>query len=143
MKFKDEDKVLMLLNSLPTFPAYENLVTTLTWGKKSLELEDVIVGLLAFHQKKKNIGENSQGKGLVVKGNYEHGRSSNKGDSEGKNSRSKSRRRKCINCYKCEKKGHIKWDCPDHKKNKDDENEVSSKSANVVEDNSNDADGDM
>jgi hypothetical protein len=72
-----------------------------------LELEDVIGALLAFHQMKKNIDENPQGEGLVVRGNYEHGRSSNKGDSKGKNSRSKSRRRKDINCYKCGKKGHI------------------------------------
>jgi hypothetical protein len=37
----------------------------------------------------------------------------------------------------------MKRDCPDRKNNKDNENEGSSKSANVVEDNSNDADGDM
>ena len=37
----------------------------------------------------------------------------------------------------------MKPDCPDRKKNKDDENEGSSKSANVVENNSNDAGGDM
>ena len=80
VKFEDEDKALMLLNSLPTSSMYENLVTILTWGKKSLELEDVTRALLAFHQRKKNIDENSQGEGLVVKGNYEHGRSSNKGD---------------------------------------------------------------
>jgi hypothetical protein len=143
VKFKDEDKALILLNSLPTSSTYENLVTTLTWGKETLKLEDVTGALLAFHQRKKNIDENSQGEGLVVKGNHEHGRSNNKGDSKGKNSQSKSRKRKDIICYKCEKKGHIKRDCPDQKKNKDDENEGSSKSVNVVEDNSDDADGDM
>jgi hypothetical protein len=98
---------------------------------------------LAFHQRKKNIDENSQGEGLVVKGNYECGRSNNKGDSKGKNSQSKSKRRKDINCYKCIKKWHIKQDCPDWKKNKDDKNEGSSKSVNIVEDNSDNADGDM
>jgi hypothetical protein len=137
------EKVLMLLNSLPTSSTYENLVTTMTWGKETLELEDVTGALLAFHQRKKNIDENSQGEGLVVKGNYKHGRSNNRGDSKGKNFRSKSRRRKDINCYKCGKKWHMKWDCPDRKKNKDDENEGSSKFANVVEDNSDDANGDM
>jgi hypothetical protein len=98
---------------------------------------------LAFHQRKKNIDENSQGEGLVVKGNHERRRSNNRGDSKGKNSGSKSRRRKDINCYKWGKKGHMKRDCPDRKKNKDNENEGSSKSANVVKDNSNDTDGDM
>jgi hypothetical protein len=141
VKFEDEDKALMLLNLLPTFSMYENLVTTLTWGKETLELEDVIGALLAFHQRKKNINKNSQGEGLVVKGNYEYGRSSNKGDSKGKNSRSKSRSRKDINCYKCGKKGHINWDCPDRKKNKDNENEGFSKFASVVKDNSDDPDG--
>jgi hypothetical protein len=108
-----------------------------------LELEDVTGALLAFHQRKKNIDENSQGEGLIVKGNYERGRSNNMGNSKCKNSRSKSRRRKDINCYKCGKKGHMKRDCPNRKRNKDDENEGSSKSTNVVEDNSNDVDGDM
>jgi hypothetical protein len=37
----------------------------------------------------------------------------------------------------------MKWDYPDWKKNKDDENEGSSKFANIVEDNSDDADGYM
>jgi hypothetical protein len=86
VKFEDKDKALMLLNSLPTSSTYENLVTTLTWGKETLELEDVIGALLAFHQRKKNIDENFQGEGLVVKGNYERKRSSNKGDSKSKNS---------------------------------------------------------
>jgi hypothetical protein len=49
VKFEDEDKVLMLLNSLPTSSTYENLVTILTWGKETLELEDVTGALLAFH----------------------------------------------------------------------------------------------
>ena len=34
VKLKDEDKVLMLLNSLPTSPTYKNLVITLTWEKR-------------------------------------------------------------------------------------------------------------
>jgi hypothetical protein len=41
VKFEDEDKALMLLNSLPTFSTYENLVTTPAWGKETFELEDV------------------------------------------------------------------------------------------------------
>jgi hypothetical protein len=53
VKFEDEHKALMLLNSLSTSPTYENLVTTLTWGKESLELDDVTGALLAFHHRKK------------------------------------------------------------------------------------------
>jgi hypothetical protein len=143
VKFEDENKALMLLNSLPTSSMYENLVTTLTWGKETLELEDVMRALLAFHQRKKNIDKNSQGEGLIVNGNYECERSSNMVDSKGKNFRSKSKKRNDINYYKCRKKGHLKQDCPDRRKNKDDDNEGSSKFENVMEDNSDDADGDM
>jgi hypothetical protein len=63
--------------------------------------------------------------------------------SKGKNSQSKCRRRKNINCYKCKKKGYIKRSIQTEKKNKDNENEGSSKSANVVKDNLDDADGDV
>ena len=44
--------------------------------------------------------------------------------------------------YKCGKKGHMKRDCPDCKKKKDNKNESSSKSTSIVKDNSDDADGD-
>jgi hypothetical protein len=52
VKFKDEDKALMLLNSLLTSSTYENMVTTLTWGKETLELEDVIGAPIGFSSKK-------------------------------------------------------------------------------------------
>jgi hypothetical protein len=105
VKFEDEDKALILLNSLPTSSTYENLVTTLTLGKETLKLEDVTGVLLAFHRRKKNIDENSQGEGLVVKGNHERGRSNNRGDSKGKNSRSKSRRRRISIATSAKRKG--------------------------------------
>jgi hypothetical protein len=120
------------------------LVTTLTWGKESLELEDITGALLAFHQRKKVNDESYQGEGLIVKGNQERGRSSNKKGSNARNSWSKSKKRKDVNCYKYGKKGHMKRDCPDLKnKKKDDENEGSLRSANVVEDDLDTADGDM
>ena len=46
VKFKDEDKTLMLLNSLPASSMYENLVTTLMWGKETLDLEEITSILL-------------------------------------------------------------------------------------------------
>jgi hypothetical protein len=98
---------------------------------------------VAFHQRKKASDDNSQLEELVVNGNQERGRSSNKGGSNGKNSRSNSKKRKDINYYKCGNKGHIKRDYPHWKKNKDDKNEVSSRSVNVVEDDSDIGAGDM
>ena len=53
VKFKDEDKALMLLNSLPASSTYENLVITLMWGKETLELEEITSVLLGFNQRKK------------------------------------------------------------------------------------------
>jgi hypothetical protein len=64
-------------------------------------------------------------------------------NSKNNNSWSKSKKRKDINCYKCEKKGHTKRNCPNWKKNKDDKNKNSLKFANIVEDNSDDTDSDM
>ena len=49
VKFEDKDKALMLFNSLPASPMYENLVTTLMWGKETLDLEKIIGALSSFH----------------------------------------------------------------------------------------------
>ena len=49
VKFEDEDKALMLLNSLPASSRYENLVTTLMWGKETLDLEEITSALLGFN----------------------------------------------------------------------------------------------
>ena len=47
-----------------------------------------------------------------------------------------------MKCYKCQKKGHIKRDCPKWKRGKDKDKEGSSRSINVVTSNS-DSNGDM
>lgn len=39
VKYQKDNKLFMLLNSLPE--SYENLATTLMWGKDHLELEEV------------------------------------------------------------------------------------------------------
>ena len=64
VKFEDEDKALMLLNSLPSSSTYENLVTILMWGKETLDLEKIMSVLLGFNQRKKANYESSQVKGL-------------------------------------------------------------------------------
>ena len=144
VKFEDEDKALMLLNSISNIPTYENLITTLTWGKETLELEDITSALLGFHQRKKASDETSQGEGLVVKGNQERGRNKFRNGSSNNKSRSKSRKRKDIICFKCGKKGHIKRDCLEKKKGNGESKEGSSKSANVVEEeDSESGDGDI
>ena len=53
VKFEEKDKALILLNYLPK--SYENLVTTLIWGKETLELEEITGALLSFNQRKKSV----------------------------------------------------------------------------------------
>ena len=82
-------------------------------------------------------------KGLWLKVTRNVEESNTRNGSSGYKSRSKSRRKKDIQCYKCGKKGHIKQECPDKKKGNDDK-EDSSKSANVVkEQGSESGDGDI
>ncbi|KAL0293416.1 UNVERIFIED_CONTAM: Retrovirus-related Pol polyprotein from transposon TNT 1-94 [Sesamum radiatum] len=94
--------------------SYEHLVTTLTYGKET------------------------------IKGNQDRGRKFEKEGSGKRNSRSKSRGKKTIHCYKCKEPGHMKRDCPKLKKQADEKRDDSSKSANVVQNDSSDcSDGDM
>ncbi|KAE8681218.1 Indole-3-acetic acid inducible 11, putative isoform 1 [Hibiscus syriacus] len=55
-----------------------------------------------------------------------------------------SRDKKTIHCYKCKEAGHMKRDCPKLKKQTDEKRDGSSKSVNVVEDDTSDcSEGDM
>lgn len=64
VKIEDEDKALILLSSLPY--EYEHLVTTLLYGKDTIELEDVTATLLSDEIRKRPSGDESQADGLVV-----------------------------------------------------------------------------
>ena len=72
-------KFMILLNSLPE--SYDNLITTLMWGKETLELEEITCALLSINQMKKASDRSSQGEGLVAKGNQEHGRNKSRSES--------------------------------------------------------------
>ncbi|KAE8674175.1 hypothetical protein F3Y22_tig00111769pilonHSYRG00531 [Hibiscus syriacus] len=112
--------------------------------KTTINVEEITAALLAHNQRKQNAGENSQADSLYVKGNRDHGRKPEKAGSGKRNSRSKSRDKKTIHCYKCKEAGHMKRDCPKLKKQTDGKRDVSSKSVNVVEDDNSDcSEGDM
>ena len=64
VNYEDEDKVLLLLTSLPT--SFDHLVTTLMYGKETIVLEEVTSALLS-HIKMKQDGDGSQADGLIVK----------------------------------------------------------------------------
>ena len=72
MKIEDEDKTIILFYSLS--PSYEYLVTTLTYEKQFISLKEITTALLALNQQKQNASKESQGEGLVVRKNLEHGR---------------------------------------------------------------------
>ncbi|KAL0349826.1 UNVERIFIED_CONTAM: Retrovirus-related Pol polyprotein from transposon TNT 1-94 [Sesamum radiatum] len=114
VNIEDEDRAMILLCSLPF--SYEHPVTTLTYGKETIKIDEITAALLAHNQRKQNAGESSHGDSLYVKGNQDRGQKSEKEGSGKRNSRSKSRRRKTIHCYKCKESGHMKRDCPKLKK---------------------------
>ncbi|KAE8732732.1 hypothetical protein F3Y22_tig00001750pilonHSYRG00022 [Hibiscus syriacus] len=142
VKIEDEDRAMILLCSLPS--SYEHMVTTLTYGKETINVEEITAALLAHNQRKQNAGESSQADSLYVKGNRDRGRKPEKAGSGKRNSRSKSRDKKTIHCYKCKEAGHMKRDCLKLKKQTDEKRDGSSKSVNVVEDDTSDcSEGDM
>ncbi|KAE8655753.1 Retrovirus-related Pol polyprotein from transposon TNT 1-94 [Hibiscus syriacus] len=142
VKIEDEDRAMILLCSLP--PSYEHMVTTLTYEKETINVEEITVALLAHNQRKQNTGESSQADSLYIKGNRDRGRKTEKAGSGKQNSRSKSRDKKIIHCYKCKETGHMKRVCPKLKNKTDEKRDDSSKSVNVVEDDNFDcSEGDM
>ncbi|KAE8729042.1 hypothetical protein F3Y22_tig00004004pilonHSYRG00037 [Hibiscus syriacus] len=119
LKMQDDHDLaaMILLCSLPS--SYEHMVTTLTYGKETINVEEITAALLAHNQRKQNAGESSQADSLYVKGNRDRGRKPEKAGSGKRNSRSKSRDKKTIHCYKCKEAGHMKRDCPKLKKQTD------------------------
>ena len=133
IKFEDENKTMMLLTSLPA--SYEHLVMTLLYKKEILELEKVLGALLDHYQRKHKDSTESFDEGLVVKGYQDRGR---KKDNDDKSARGRSKSKsKTVKCYKYQKKRHIKRECTEWNKGK----EESSTSVNVVVDS--ESDGNM
>ncbi|GMJ01284.1 hypothetical protein HRI_003797600 [Hibiscus trionum] len=121
---------MILLCSLPS---YEHMVTTLTYGKETIKVEEITATLLAHNQQRRNTCESSHADSLYVKGNHDHGRKSKNEGSGRWNSRSKSRGKKMFHYYNCKEPGYMKQDCPKWKKESDDKHDASSKTVNVVQ----------
>jgi hypothetical protein len=69
VKIETEDKAIILLCSLPS--SYEHVVTTLTYDKESIKVEDIIATLLAQELRIKNGAvDDPLGDALLVRGEH-------------------------------------------------------------------------
>ena len=82
VNYEDEDKALLLLETLPT--PFDHLVTTLMYRKETVVLNEVTSALLS-HVKMKQDDDGSQADGLIVKSE-----SSNQCRSESRSNRNRS-----------------------------------------------------
>ncbi|KAM7459649.1 hypothetical protein LguiA_033944 [Lonicera macranthoides] len=107
VKIEEEDEALLLLTSLPD--SYENIVTTVLYGKDTLKMVDVESTLLSNDKRKSSCEEISDSAMIV----HDQNRGRNASRGSGGNSRSRSKGGgKGKQCYKCKQWGHIKWYCP-------------------------------
>jgi len=69
VKIDEEDRAIILLCSLPG--SYEHLVTTLTYGKEDVKVDEIVTALLGHEQRRKNnLSEDSSGGAFVVRGDH-------------------------------------------------------------------------
>ena len=69
VKIDEEDRAIILLCSLPG--SYEHLVTTLTYGKEDVKVDEIITALLGHEQRRKNnLSKDSFRRAFVVRGDY-------------------------------------------------------------------------
>ena len=80
VEIKDEDKALLLLNSL--LDTYDHLITTLLYWKNEIKFNDVTNTLTnnEYHKKDKWACMDTSSEALVIRGMFEHKKSSRKVD---------------------------------------------------------------
>ncbi|KAL7258699.1 hypothetical protein ACSBR1_004749 [Camellia fascicularis] len=104
----DEDKALLLLNSLPD--TYDHLTTTLLYGKEKIKYVDVSNALVnnELRRKDKSANRDSASEALTVKDKTNNRRYTGRGKSRSKSKgRSSDRRRLAKDeCAACRQKGH-------------------------------------
>ena len=69
VKIDEEDRAIILLCSLPG--SYEHLVTTLTYGKEDVKVDEIVTALLGHEQRRKNnLSEDSSGGAFSVRSDH-------------------------------------------------------------------------
>jgi hypothetical protein len=118
-EISDEDKALLLLNSLPD--AYDHLITTLLYGKDEIKFDDVSNALTnnEFRKKDKQSYRDTVSEVLTVRGRFDKKKYGWRGRSRSKSKGASNKKIGKDQCALCRKKGHWKKDCPLKKKDKD------------------------
>ncbi|KAK5773311.1 hypothetical protein PVK06_049617 [Gossypium arboreum] len=103
-KFEDEDKALLLLNSLPD--EYDHLTTTLLHGKDTITFDAVYSALYRSKTRKKDKRDHrdTTAEVLTVRGRSHSSKSGRRGKSKGRPAKDE--------CAFCREKGHWKKNCP-------------------------------
>ncbi|XP_040372400.1 uncharacterized protein LOC112194950 [Rosa chinensis] len=110
VRYKDEEKTLMLLRSLPA--SFKHFITRLVSGKDSLKYDEITEAIQSYFKMSRET-KSSQG-GLHVKGN-ETGQLTSKKDKSGNRSTSKSKEKYKKGCFKCGATDHLKRNCREGK----------------------------
>ncbi|KAG8501467.1 hypothetical protein CXB51_003773 [Gossypium anomalum] len=115
VQYDKEDLGLILLCSLP--PSYSTFRDTILYSRESLTVDEVYDSLTSYDKMKHLVVKpNSQGEGLIIRGRQDRNVDDDRGRTQERNHRGKSKgRSKSSNrgktCNFCKKKGHIKSEC--------------------------------
>ncbi|KAB2613130.1 retrotransposon protein [Pyrus ussuriensis x Pyrus communis] len=131
-KIKDEDKALILMNSL--LESYESFVTTWIYGRETINFDEISSAVMNHEVRNLDRQERNNYESLMVRGRSKERKSANRKKSKSR-TRGNSSNRKFLDkdeCAFCHEKGHWKQDCPKIKaKNK--ERKYEDSEANIVE----------
>jgi len=108
VKVEEEDLTLLLLTSLPD--SFEHMVTTVLYGKDSLQIGEIESALLSYEKLRRKVEDNS-GSALLTYDQNQRGRNAVKESSSCSRFKSKDCKKK-VQCYNCKEWGDIKRNYP-------------------------------
>jgi hypothetical protein len=128
VKYKDEDKVIMILCSLPE--SWDHLVTSMWFITTDTIDYDIVVGALLIEEmRRRSSKETSTAEAMVVRV-----RSIERGKDQRGTSRSKTRGKNGKKkCWFCGKYGHLKKDCWKRQKPSKEDSTKEEKESNSTE----------